>query len=65
MAQYDMLAKLAAKFKLMLNFHGATKPAGEIRTWPHVMTREGIMGGEYLQNFSTFLPMGPDRKSVV
>lgn len=59
-AQYDMLAKLAAEFKLMLNFHGATKPAGEIRTWPHVMTREGIMGGEYLQNFSTFLPMGPD-----
>lgn len=59
-AQYDMLAELAAEFKLMLNFHGATKPAGEIRTWPHVMTREAVMGGEYLQNFSTFLPMGPD-----
>lgn len=48
MAQYDMLAKIAAEFKLMLNFHGATKPAGEIRTWPHVMTREAVMGGEYL-----------------
>lgn len=58
--QYEMLARIAAEFKLMLNFHGATKPAGEIRTWPHVMTREGVMGGEYLQNFSTFLPMGPD-----
>ena len=59
-AQYDMLAQLAAEFKLMLNFHGATKPAGEIRTWPHVLTREAVMGGEYLQNFSTFLPGGPD-----
>lgn len=59
-AQYDMLAQLAARYRLMLNFHGATKPAGEIRTWPHVLTREGVMGGEYLQNFSTYLPGGPD-----
>ena len=60
MTQYDMLAELGAEFELMLNFHGACKPAGEIRTWPHVMTREGVMGGEYLQNFSNFLPGGPD-----
>jgi len=58
--QYDYLAKIAAKHKLMVNFHGCMKPAGEIRTWPHVMTREGVMGAEYLQNFSTFLPGGPD-----
>ena len=44
----------------MVNFHGAMKPAGEIRTWPHVLTREGVLGGEYLQNFSNILPMGPD-----
>ncbi len=60
MAQYDMLAGLAAEFRLMLNFHGATKPAGEIRTWPHVLTREAVLGGEYLQNFSYFKPGGPD-----
>ena len=58
--QYDYLAEIAAKYKLMVNFHGCMKPAGEIRTWPHVMTREGVMGAEYLQNFSTFLPGGPD-----
>lgn len=58
--QYDYLSQLAAKYRLMLNFHGCTKPAGESRTWPHVMTREGVQGGEYLQNFSTFDPMGPD-----
>lgn len=58
--QYDYLAEIAAKYKLMVNFHGCMKPAGESRTWPHVMTREAVMGGEYLQNFSTFLPGGPD-----
>ena len=58
--QYDYLARIAAKYRLMVNFHGAMKPAGEIRTWPHVLTREGVLGGEYLQNFSNILPMGPD-----
>lgn len=59
-AQYDMLARLCAKHRLMINFHGCTKPAGEIRTYPHVLTREGVMGGEYFRNYSTFLPFGPD-----
>jgi alpha-glucosidase len=31
----------------MVNFHGANKPAGEPRTWPNEMTREGIRGLEY------------------
>lgn len=58
--QYDMLAALGAKYHLMLNFHGCTKPAGFSRCWPHVMTCEAVMGGEYLQNYSSFLPSGPD-----
>ena len=37
----------AAKNKIMINFHGANKPAGEMRTWPHEMTREGVRGLEY------------------
>ncbi len=52
-ALYDMLAELTAKHRLMVNFHGCTKPAGEIRRWPHVLTREGVMGGENFQNYST------------
>ena len=31
----------------MINFHGANKPAGEARTWPNEMTREGIYGLEH------------------
>ena len=31
----------------MIDFHGAYKPDGISRTWPNVVTREGVMGLEY------------------
>lgn len=43
---YQAALKDAAKFHLMLNFHGANKPTGEARTWPNEMSREGVMGLE-------------------
>ena len=33
--------------KLLIDFHGATKPTGMERTWPNEITREGIRGHEY------------------
>lgn len=44
---YQAMLKDAAKHRIMLNFHGANKPAGESRTWPNEMMREGIRGLEY------------------
>ena len=44
---YQAILKDAAEHKLMINFHGANKPAGESRTWPNEMTREGIYGLEH------------------
>jgi hypothetical protein len=41
----DILAE-AAERRLMINFHGATKPTGMERTYPNEMTREGIRGLE-------------------
>lgn len=38
--------EMAARHRLMVNFHGANKPAGEERTWPNWMTREAILGME-------------------
>ena len=32
---------------LMVDFHGANKPTGMQRTWPNVITREGVRGHEY------------------
>lgn len=44
---YQAILRDAAEFKLLINFHGANKPAGEGKTWPNEMTREGIYGMEH------------------
>lgn len=44
---YHMMADIMKEQKLMINFHGSTKPMGEGRTWPHFITAEGIMGLEH------------------
>jgi alpha-glucosidase len=44
---YRRVLKKAADHHLMIDFHGAYKPDGIERTWPNLMTREGIMGAEY------------------
>ena len=44
---YRKVAKLAAAHHLMVDFHGAYKPDGIERTWPNVLTREGVLGLEY------------------
>ena len=43
---YDDCLRDAAKYELMINFHGALKPTGRERTWPNELTREGIRGRE-------------------
>lgn len=37
----------AAHEKLMVSFHGETMPRGQRRTYPNVMTLEGVRGAEY------------------
>ncbi len=44
---YEDVLVDAAKYRLMVNFHGAYKPTGEPRTWPNEVSREGIQGLEY------------------
>jgi len=44
---YRRVAKNAAEHHLMIDFHGAYKPDGIGRTWPNVLTREGVLGLEY------------------
>jgi alpha-glucosidase len=44
---YHDILRDAAEAELLVNFHGANKPAGESRTWPNELTREGIRGLEY------------------
>ena len=44
---YHRVARNAAAHHLLVDFHGAYKPDGLSRTWPNVLTREGVMGLEY------------------
>lgn len=44
---YETVIKLAAKHHLMVDYHGAYKPTGLRRTWPNLLTREGVLGNEY------------------
>lgn len=44
---YYALAETAARHKLVLDFHGASKPTGMSRTWPNVLTSEGVKGQEW------------------
>jgi alpha-glucosidase len=44
---YQTLLHESAERRLIVDFHGANKPAGESRTWPNEMTREGIYGLEH------------------
>ncbi|EPX63317.1 hypothetical protein D187_005723 [Cystobacter fuscus DSM 2262] len=46
MQLYEKLAQIAAEYRLLVNFHGCTKPNGLGRKWPNVLTQEGVFGAE-------------------
>jgi alpha-glucosidase len=43
---YERVAAEAAKRKLLVDFHGAFKPAGLSRAYPNVLSHEGVKGME-------------------
>ena len=44
---YERLVRKAAEHHLVVDLHGAYKPTGLRRTYPNLLTREGVMGMEY------------------
>ena len=51
--QLDLLES-AARHHLLVNFHGATIPRGWQRTWPNLMSTEGVYGAEWYNNVAPF-----------
>jgi alpha-glucosidase len=43
---YERVAKTAADYHMLVDFHGAYKPTGFNRTYPNALTREGVKGLE-------------------
>ncbi|MFH6991152.1 glycoside hydrolase family 97 protein [Flavobacterium sp. FlaQc-48] len=50
MKYYLDILKDAAKYQIMVNFHGATIPRGWARTYPNLMTTEAVYGAEWYNN---------------
>jgi len=44
---YHNLSREAAKRKMLVDFHGAQKPASLTRTWPNLISTEGVRGLEW------------------
>lgn len=43
---YEEIAETAAKYKLLVDYHGAFKPAGIEKVWPNLINYEGVKGNE-------------------
>jgi alpha-glucosidase len=43
---YEKVCREAAKRKMLVDFHGAIRPATMTRTWPNLLTTEGVRGLE-------------------
>ena len=48
------LMECAARHHLLINFHGATVPRGWQRTYPNLLSTEGVYGAEWYNNVPTF-----------
>ncbi len=53
MKYYIDILKDAAKYHLLVNFHGATVPRGWARTYPNLMSTEAVYGAEWYNNVPT------------
>ena len=48
------LMESAARHHMLINFHGAPIPRGWQRTYPNLLTTEGVYGAEWYNNVPTF-----------
>ena len=46
---YENVAKTAAKYHMLVDFHGAFKPSGLERTYPNIINYEGVAGLEQMK----------------
>ncbi|WP_100614369.1 glycoside hydrolase family 97 protein [Confluentibacter citreus] len=55
----------AAKFKIMVYFHGCVVPRGWQRTYPHAMTFEAARGAEWYNNGPELTTSAPEHNNVL
>ncbi|MBN1767954.1 MAG: glycoside hydrolase family 97 catalytic domain-containing protein [Prolixibacteraceae bacterium] len=55
----------AAKFEMMVYFHGCIVPRGWARTYPHLMTYEGVRGAEWYNNGPELTSTAPEHNAIL
>lgn len=55
----------AAQFEMMVYFHGRIVPRGRSRTYPHLMTQEGVHGAEWYNNGPDFTMSAPEHNTIL
>lgn len=65
MNYYIDILEDAAKYHLLVNFHGATIPRGWQRTYPNLMTTEAVYGAEWYNNVATFTDKAAAHNTVL
>ena len=62
---YIDILKDAARHHLLVNFHGCTIPNGWQRTWPNMVSMEGIYGAEWYNNYELMTTLAPPHNATV
>ncbi len=65
LAWYDEILPATAANELLVNFHGSNIPKGIHRTWPHVMTMEGVHGAEKREVTTSHITTLPFTRNLV
>jgi len=55
----------AAQFEIMIYFHGCIVPRGWSRTYPHLMTHEGVRGAEWYNNGPEFTSIASEHNTIL
>jgi hypothetical protein len=55
----------AARYEMMVYFHGCLVPRGWARTYPHLMTYEGVRGAEWYNNGPEFTTTAPEHNAIL
>jgi hypothetical protein len=55
----------AAQFEMLVYFHGCLVPRGWERTYPHLMTYEGVRGAEWYNNGPELTNTAPEHNTVL
>ena len=65
MNYYIDILEDAAKYKIMVYFHGCIVPRGWQRTYPHLMTYEGVRGAEWYNNGPELTTTAPEHNNIM